>query len=586
MIIVSFIRDLNLLIHQSWRRFTILSAITLLECLSVVPGPLLYTWLLTLMLEGLQIKDIIYFAVSMITLELVSSGLRIFRTTLNRNLAIDSANRLRHQFFDHLIHLPYGWFLEHQSGGQANSWLNDIDEIDASVSGIIDRGLRSILLMLCYGLTLFIWNPILALGAFSLIPLTLFAQRQLRSKVRSYSRDKVDLRESLLSKISEAVTNISLIKSQSLELYWERLGDKISSRYATVAAVMETRQSALRSLATVLLIFSQFAFFIAGGVQVIYGTLSLAHFLGQVLLISRLVGPMAELMDYTNALSRSQASLHRVMKILALPREDDVTVKKTPLTLNGKGMSLACNELQFRFHSSLPLIESWNFRVQPGERIAIVGPSGSGKTTLFHLILGLHQGYQGEILLNGQSLHHWTLDSRRQAMGVVFQEQQLFNASIRENLSLDRTYTDEQLWRVLANAHALEFVESLSSGLDSRIGVDGVKLSGGQRQRIAIAQAILRDPPLLLLDEATSALDTFSEIHIQAALDQLMASRTSLVIAHRLSTVVHADRILVINHGRIVEEGSHQELMQRQGLYSRLCKAQSSGFIDWDQIHA
>jgi ABC-type multidrug transport system fused ATPase/permease subunit len=231
-------------------------------------------------------------------------------------------------------------------------------------------------------------------------------------------------------------------------------------------------------------------------------------------------------------------------------------------------------------------MKGWNFEIESGQTVAIVGASGSGKSTLINLILGLHKGYRGELKIEDVERTELSQASVRKQVAVVFQEQHLFNSSIRENLELAIDYKpdDSMLWDALGKAHAMEFIRELPQGLDTKVGVDGVKLSGGQRQRLAIAQALLRDPLLLLLDEATSALDSFSEAHIQTALLEFKHTRTCIIVAHRLSTVRNADQIFVVKDGGIVEKGNHQTLMSVAGVYARLCEAQVEGILNWDEI--
>ena len=342
----------------------------------------------------------------------------------------------------------------------------------------------------------------------------------------------------------------------------------------------------MRSSSSVMLLGVQYAFFVFGALLVISNDLALSAFLGQMVMLGRLVAPMNTFLDYGTELSRCRAALSRVQATLRLQREDDGDEERNTLIPRQKGgLAVEAKNLTFSFNDRLPLMQGWNFSIEPGQRVAIVGASGSGKTTLLNLILGLHSGYGGELKLDGLERRELSQTSARRHLGVVFQEQQLFNASIRDNLSLalEAEVSDDELWQVLDMAHAAEFVREFPQQLDTILGVDGIQCSGGQRQRLAIAQTLLRDPPLLLLDEATSALDSFSEAHIQEALSELMQARTSIVVAHRLSTVQDADLILVVDHGVIVEQGRHDSLLANGGLYAKLCQAQVHGFLDWNQ---
>jgi ABC-type multidrug transport system fused ATPase/permease subunit len=585
---VSFVVDIQSLfkLAQPKRSATItLSILTGVEVLLSIPGPLLFAWLIERAMTKLTLNDLLLFSLSLLVLELSSMALRILRVRLNRVLALDAANRLRDRFFTHILHLPYMWYLDHRSGGQSSSYLSDIDDIDRAVTGLVDRGMRSILMMVFLSITFLIWNPLVAIAALITIPITILLQRKLRKRVRSSSREKVDCRENLVSTVSEAVTHFQAVKAFVLEKY---IGDKVealSERYAHIATHLETRQAAMRSSSSVMLLGVQYAFFIFGALLVLAKELALSAFLGQMVLLGRLVAPMNTILDYSTELSRCRAALSRVQATLDLQREDDGDEERATLIPRAsRGLAVEAKDLTFSFDDRLPLMEGWNFFIQPGQRVALVGASGSGKTTLLNLLLGLHSGYGGQLKLDGLERRDLSQVSARRHLGVVFQEQQLFNVSIRDNLSLalEGEVGDEELWKVLEMAHAAEFVREFPGQLDTIVGVDGIQCSGGQRQRLAIAQTLLRDPPLLLLDEATSALDSFSEAHIQGALTELMNSRTSIVVAHRLSTVRDADLILVIDQGVVAEQGRHHELLDRGGLYAKLCRAQVQGFLGWD----
>jgi len=560
---------------------------TAFEVILSLPSPILFAWLLERALSDLQIYDIVIFSSCLLCLEFSSAGIRILRVKYNRSLAVETANRLRDRFFTHLLHLPYNWYLENRSGGQSSSYLSDIDHIDKAVVGVVDRGLRSLMQIVFTAITFLFWNPFVATMALVIVPLTVLLQRSLRSRVRDSSREKVDIREDMLSTLSEAVTHFQAVKAFVLERFISTKIKNLSTRYALTSERLETRQAILRSTSSVMLLGVQYSFFVFGAILVILKRLSLPSFLGQMVLLGRLTAPLNTLMDYGSELTRCRAALHRVKATLDLKRENEDDQNKIQLSpINRNGLSIKAKNLEFSFDSRLPLMKGWNFEIESGQTVAIVGASGSGKSTLINLILGLHKGYRGELKIEDVERTELSQASVRKQVAVVFQEQHLFNSSIRENLELAIDYKpdDSMLWDALGKAHAMEFIRELPQGLDTKVGVDGVKLSGGQRQRLAIAQALLRDPLLLLLDEATSALDSFSEAHIQTALLELKHTRTCIIVAHRLSTVRNADQIFVVKDGGIVEKGNHQTLMSVAGVYARLCEAQVEGILNWDEI--
>ena len=458
------------------------------------------------------IQSIIIFVVCILLVQATQAVISYLSVRLSRTLALDAANSIRRRFFAHLLRLPYSHFLEHSSGGQANTWLNDVEDIDLSINGFFEQGLRSALMITVFAIVLTIWNPLIGALAITLMPLTVLAQRALRAKVRSSGRIKVDLRENMMGDLSEAVSNANVVKAFCLEDSIKGHLNSLSRRFADNDIYLETTQSALRSSAAIILVFTQYGFFIIGAIQVIQAGLPFNEFIAQYSMLVLLTGPMNEILDYSNKLNQSAASLHRVHELLALdPEGGSYTANVQHMPDRDRGVSVQIKDLHFAYTPSVPIFQGLDFEVQAGETVAIVGSSGSGKTTLFHLLLGFFESYNGSIQFNGVDSRNYDLESLRQQIGIVFQEQMLFNSSIRDNLLIGSDNPDlpeAQLWAALEQAHAADFVREQSKGLDTIIGTNGVALSGGQRQRLSIARAIIRNPPLLLLDEATSALDS------------------------------------------------------------------------------
>lgn len=588
-----FFKQLLGLLMQRKAGFWCMLLLILLSSLLLLPQPILLSWLLG-QLGGpftdqervsadVLLTSITWFICLILAVQLLQTGINFLSVRLGRGIALDAANKIRRDFFAHLLRLPYSHYLEHSAGGQANTWLNDVEDIDLSINGFFEQGMRSLMMIVVFAVVLTVWNPLIGMLAVCLMPLAVLAQRKLRARVRDSSREKVDLRENMMSDLSEAISNAGIMKAFCLEPSIKRQIGRLSQQYAANETYLETVQSALRSSAAIILVFTQYSFFIIGAVQVVSQGLPFNEFIAQYSMLVLLTGPMNEILDYSNKLNQSQASLHRVRDLLAMELEGSSGERHVDTLSNtDAGISLSIEGLSFDYGNGVPIFRDLNTEIKAGETIAVVGASGSGKTTLFHLLLGFFEDYQGSIRFNDIDVRNMQLDTLRRYTGIVFQEQMLFDASVRDNLLIGASSNDvseSAIWTALKQAHADVFVRELPDGIDTVLGSGGGSLSGGQRQRLAIARAILKNPPLLLLDEATSALDSLSERAIQSALQDLFQHRTSIIIAHRLSTITHADRILVLDEGRVIEQGSHQELVKRSEIYRTLYEAQVEGFL-------
>jgi len=304
-----------------------------------------------------------------------------------------------------------------------------------------------------------------------------------------------------------------------------------------------------------------------------------SDFVAYLIAAGLLPKPIRQLSEVNSTIQKGIAAAESIFLILDETTEQD---KGTYQADTVKGQ-LEFKNVQFSYQNTEKVIISdFNLKIEAGQSIALVGRSGSGKSTLVSLISRFYDLKQGEILLDGQAIEHYTLKSLRKQISLVTQDVTLFNDTIKNNIAYGTLsqYSREQVIQAAESAYAMEFIEEQSEGLETLVGEDGVLLSGGQRQRLAIARALLKDAPILILDEATSALDTESEHKIQAALDSVMRDRTTLVIAHRLSTIENADVIIVMDKGAIIEQGSHEELLKKEGFYSQLHKNQFSDSMD------
>ncbi|MBP7847078.1 MAG: lipid A export permease/ATP-binding protein MsbA [Burkholderiales bacterium] len=484
--------------------------------------------------------------------------------------------KMRIEMFRKLLRMPVEYFDNNNSGRMISRIVYDVTQITDAGFNVITVTVKDGLTIIGLLGLLFYTNWQLTLFCFFTLPFVLVLVRVLSKRLRKLNKNNQEQYGAMTQVVTEAVQGQKIVK----------LLDGIeyeSERFSTSVALIKNnnvRQSATSSLNSGV---SQFLVSVALSCILYFATtrsrangFTAGDFISFITAMIMIMQPMKRITNVTQSLQRGLASAESVFAFLDEKEEHDTGIKQLAKV---KG-DIQIENLTFRYPSSeKDVLAQINLEIKSGETVALVGSSGSGKTTLANLIPRFYSPEQGEIRLDGESLHEISLKSLRDQIALVSQEVVLFNDSVYNNISYgsNSQFTKDEVLNAAKLANALEFIEELPQGFETQIGENGTRLSGGQKQRLAIARAILKNAPILVLDEATSALDNQSEKLVQEALDRLMTSRTTLVIAHRLSTIQHADKIVVMEQGRIVEIGKHEELLAKNGVYSNLYHIQFQG---------
>ncbi|WP_085919711.1 ABC transporter transmembrane domain-containing protein [Halomonas sp. CSM-2] len=516
---------------------------------------------------------------AVVTVLALASALRYYQVTwIGERLAAD----LRQRVFDHLLTLEPSFF-ESASDGRAAGEIASRLTADTSVlqslfGSSVSLALRNLVMLVGAVVLMLVTQPWLSAMVLIGIPATLLPIVWYGRRVRRLSRTSQDRVAELGRYAEEALSGIQTLQAFTHEPvdkthYSERVEQAFSS------AVERTQQRAWLTGIAMLVVFTAVGLMLwQGGQAVLAGTMSPGELSAFIFYAVLAAGAIATLAEVAGDVQRAAGAAERLLELLDTQPRIQSPVPPQALPRPSQG-DIALENLSFTYPGrETPALVDVDLHIQPGERVAVVGPSGAGKSTLLALLLRFYDPSQGQVTLDGYDIRTLDLVALRRVMGLVAQAPVLFSGTVAENLRYgDAEASNERLRMAAQDASALDFIDALPQGFDTPLGPGGVQLSGGQRQRLAIARALLKDPAVLLLDEATSALDAESERLVQQALDRLMVGRTSIVIAHRLATVIAADRLLVFDGGRLVAAGTHRELITTSALYRHLVALQFGG---------
>ena len=530
--------------------------------------PIITRYMLNDFIPSKKLDLVIICGISLFIIYLIRMLLRYFIQFYGHIMGVRMQAQMRSDMFNKLERLPYTYYDEHETGSLMSRMTNDLFDI----SEIAHHGPENIFIagftLLASFIYLMLINWILALIIFACVPLLILVTAHFRHQMRVAMRESKIAMAKINSSLESSISGIRVTKAFTNTKKEQEKFEKSNESF------VKARSSAFNAMGK-FFASSQFItdifniiVLLAGGIFLYNGYIDIADYSTFIISVNMFITPINQLINFVEQFQNGTTGFKRFLEIMDEEEENVIEGNKICPKLKG---DITFSHVKFHYKSSKGILNDISFTIPHGEKVALVGPSGGGKTTICHLIPRFYDINEGEITLDGENIKDFTLESLRKQIGIVQQDVFLFGGTIRDNILYGNLEaSEEELIEASKKANIYDYIMSLPKGFDTDIGERGVKLSGGQKQRLSIARIFLKNPSILILDEATSALDNTTELLIQKALDELCKGRTAIVVAHRLSTIRNADKIIVISDGKIKEEGSHDELIKQNGAYKLL----------------
>lgn len=504
-----------------------------------------------------------------VALRVAATGLAVAQTRLFTLTAKDISLKLRRRLLAHLEKVQLAEYETRGSGGLTANVVNDVQTVDDFVGGAISKFLVAVLTLVGTAAILFWMHWQLALIIMLVNPLVIYLTVRLGKKVKALKAHENQAVEDFQQDLTESLDAIHQIRASNRSQYFFRRILKRAENVRDRSANFTWRTDAASRVSFLLFLVGFEAFRAISMLMVVFSDLSIGEMMAVFGYLWFMMTPVQEVLSMQYTWFAAKAALGRLHALFQLPLESTRQGAANPFQAQPT-VEVEVRDLVFAYADGPDVLDHLSLDIKPGEKVALIGTSGGGKSTLVQVLLGLYEPKAGQVLFNGVDSKNVGLDAVRESVSVVLQHPALFNDSLRMNLSLGRDLDDQRLWEALDIAQLRDDVSALDHGLDTVVGRNGVRLSGGQRQRLAIARMVLTDPKVVILDEATSALDVKTEARVHERLREFLGTRTTLIIAHRLSAIRMADRSYVMDAGRIIEQGAHDVLIENRGAYAQL----------------